>query len=51
VSQSAEIRGTMPIECAFSCWVRRGTTSGQKNETIEPKVTRLSFEPGIAAVS
>jgi putative Mg2+ transporter-C (MgtC) family protein len=26
-------------------------TSGQKNETVEQIVTRLSFEPGIAAVS
>ena len=26
-------------------------TSGQKNETIEQIVTRLSYEPGIAAVS
>jgi len=32
--------------------VRAGViTSGQKNETIEQIVTRLSFEPGIAAVS
>jgi uncharacterized membrane protein YhiD involved in acid resistance len=32
--------------------VRAGVvTSGQKNETIEQIVTRLSYEPGIAAVS